>query len=274
MLFVLSRAGWTLVQPSNFLLLLLILGSVALIAGWRPMGIWMTVGATVALAVLGILPIGAWLLSPLEDRFPVNPPLPDTIHGIIALGGGIDTQVSADREQLAMNEGAERLMTLANLGRRYPHARLAFSGGSGELFGSAPSEAAVVKEHLSELGVDPNRVIFEDRSRNTFENARYSKSLLEPEAGECWLLITSAYHMPRALGVFQRSGWDVLPYPVDYHTTARPQLLEPLDVAHRLDEADLAVHSWLGLLVYYLMDRSSDLFPKAHAFGCASQNRP
>jgi uncharacterized SAM-binding protein YcdF (DUF218 family) len=272
-LFTLSKAGWTLVQPSNLLLLMLILGSAALIAGWRQIGAWLTVGATGALTILGLLPIGAWLLSPLEGQFPVNPPLPDTVDGIIALGGGIDAQVSADRDQLALNEAAERLMTLANLGRRYPHARLAFSGGSSQLFGSAPSEAAVVKGHLGELGIDPKRVIFEDRSRNTFENARYSKSLLKPEPDECWLLITSAYHMSRALGVFQRAGWDVLPYPVDYHTTGTTPSLEPLDVARRLDEADLAVRSWLGLLAYYLMDRSSDLFPQAHAIGCAKPNR-
>ena len=225
------------------------------------------------MTILGLLSIGAWLLSPLEDQFPANPPLPDTIDGIIALGGGIDAQVSADRKQLAINEAAERLMTLADLGRRYPHARLAFSGGSSQLFGSAPSEAAVVKGHLSELGIDPKRVIFEDRSRNTFENARYSKSLLEPEPGECWLLITSAYHMSRALGVFQGAGWDVLPYPVDYNTTATPPSLEPLDVAHRLDEADLAVHSWLGLLAYYLMDRAPGR-KSAHIHSTSGELKP
>ncbi len=161
-------------------------------------------------------------------------------------------------------------MTFVTLGRRYPQARLAFSGGSGELFGSETSEAAVVKQALRGLGLDPERVVFEDRSRNTFENARYSKDLLKPKPDECWLLITSAYHMPRAVGVFQKVGWDVLPYPVSYRTTGAPVLLRRLDVAYRMQEFDLAVYSWLGLLAYYLMDRSASLLPTTHAGACYS----
>jgi uncharacterized SAM-binding protein YcdF (DUF218 family) len=148
---------------------------------------------------------------PLENRFSANPPLPKAIDGIIALGGGIDLEISAVRDQLAIDEAAERLLMLVTLGRRYPDAPLAFTGGSGELFGRTSSEAAVVKQALRGLGADLERVVFEDRSRNTFENAHYSKDLLEPKLGECWLLITSAHHIARAVGVFQRVGWDVMP---------------------------------------------------------------
>jgi uncharacterized SAM-binding protein YcdF (DUF218 family) len=206
-LFIASKLGWALLQPSNVLLLLLILGSALLIAGRRSAGKWLVTGSTAALTIIGVLPAGAWLLLPLENRFPANPPLPSAVDGIIVLGGGIDIEVSAVRDQLAMDEAAERLVMFVTLGRRYPQARLAFSGGSGELFGSETSEAAVVKQALRGLGLDPERVVFEDRSRNTFENARYSKHLLKPKPDECWLLITSAYHMPRAVGVFQGIGW-------------------------------------------------------------------
>jgi uncharacterized SAM-binding protein YcdF (DUF218 family) len=269
--FILSKIGWTLVQPSNLLWLLLFLGSILLIAGRRAAGTWLTAGATAALTIVGVLPIGAWLLLPLENRFSANPPLPTAIDGIIALGGGIDLEISAVRDQLAMDEAAERLLMLVTLGRRYPDARLAFTGGSGELFGRTSSEAAVVKQALRGLGADLERVVFEDRSRNTFENAHYSKDLLEPKLGECWLLITSAHHIARAVGVFERVGWDVVPYPVDYRTTGTEALPGRLDVARRMQEFDLAVHSWLGLLAYHLMDRSSGLLPKGNAAACSSE---
>jgi uncharacterized SAM-binding protein YcdF (DUF218 family) len=267
-LFILSKVAWAVVQPSNLLLLLLMTGSGLLIAGRRSLGTWLTAAATASLAIITFLPVGAWLLSPLENQFPANPQLPRAIDGIIALGGGIDPEVSVAREQLAINEEAERVVSLATLARRYPHARLAFSGGSGELFGSGTSEAAVIKRILRGLGADLERVVFEDRSRNTFENARYSKDLIVPKPDECWLLITSAYHMPRAVGVFQKVGWDVLPYPVAFRTTGAPPLLGRLDVARQLEEFDLAVHSWLGLLAYDLMDRSSALLPTVYAPAC------
>jgi uncharacterized SAM-binding protein YcdF (DUF218 family) len=114
-------------------------------------------------------------------------------------------------------------------------------------------------------------MVFEDRSRNTFESVRYSKNVLEPRPGECWLLITSAYHMARVVGAFQRVGWDVMPYPVDYRTTGTQALPGRLDVARRMQEFDLAVHRRLGLLAYHLMDRSSDLLPKANAAACARE---
>ena len=270
-MFILSKLAWELLQPSNVLLLGLIAGSALLIAGRRSAATWLITGSTAALTNIGVLPVGAWLLLPLENQFPANPPLPSAVSGIIVLGGGIDLEVSAARDQLAMDESAERLVAFLTLARHYPQARLAFSGGSGELFGSEISEAAVVKRALKGLGVDLERVVFEDRSRNTFENARYSKDLLKPKLGECWLLITSAYHMPRAVGVFQEVGWDVLPYPVGYRTTGAPIWLSRLDVAYRMQEFDLAVHSWLGLLAYYLMDRSPALLPTRHAGACAAK---
>ena len=269
-LFVVSKLGWELLQPSNVLLLALVAGTALLMMGRRSAGTWLVTAGTVALVIIGALPAGAWLLLPLESQFPANPPLPSAVDGIIVLGGGIDIEVSAARDQLATDEAAERLVMFVTLGRRYPQARLVFSGGSGKLFGSETSEGAVVKQALRGLGLDPERVVFEDRSRNTFENARYSKDLLMPKPDECWLLITSAYHMPRAVGVFQRIGWDMLPYPVSYRTTGAPVLLRHLDVAYRMQEFDLAVYSWLGLLAYYLMDRSASLLPTTHAGACYS----
>jgi uncharacterized SAM-binding protein YcdF (DUF218 family) len=233
-------------------------------------GIWLTIGGTATLTVIGVLPIGAWLLAPLENRFP-PPPLPRAVDGIIALGGGIDLEVSAARDQLAVDEAAERLVMLVTLGRRYPQARLVFTGGSGALLGSASSEAVAVKQALRGLGGDLERMVFEDRSRTTFENARYSRALLDPKPGECWLLITSAYHMPRAVGVFQSVGWNVMPYPVDYRTTGARRSFGRHDVAYRLQEFDLAAHSWLGLLAYYLMNWTSDLLPRAHVTACISE---
>jgi uncharacterized SAM-binding protein YcdF (DUF218 family) len=111
-------------------------------------------------------------------------------------------------------------------------------------------------------GANLERMVFEDQSRNTFENVRYSKNVLKPKPGECWLLITSAYHMARTVGAFQKVGCDVMPYTVDYRITGTQALPGRLDVARRMQEFDLAVRSWLGLLAYDLMDLSRAFCPR------------
>jgi uncharacterized SAM-binding protein YcdF (DUF218 family) len=110
--------------------------------------------------------------------------------------------------------------------------------------------------------VPRERVIAEDRSRNTVENAEFSKALAKPQPGERWLLVTSAYHMPRAIGIFREAGFDVEPYPVDWRTSGSGDALRPFPtVGDGLRRTDTAVREWVGLLVYWLMGMSSELFP-------------
>jgi uncharacterized SAM-binding protein YcdF (DUF218 family) len=265
-MFVFSKLAWALVQPSNLLLLALILAALALLLGYRRSGTLLLCGVTLALIVVTVLPIGTWLLTPIENRF-APPALPEHVDGIVMLGGGVEPDTSAIRGQIALNESAERVTALVELAHRYPEARLVVSGGIGSLVGGAGHPARALEAFYRQQGLDVARIQFEERSRNTHENAVFAKELVHPGPDERWLLVTSAYHMPRSIGVFRQAGWPMIAYPVDYRSRGAVdfrgvlgRLVEP-NVAERLIELDLAVKSWVGLLAYRLMGRTSALFP-------------
>jgi uncharacterized SAM-binding protein YcdF (DUF218 family) len=214
----------------------------------------------VVLAILGLSPVGNLLIIPLENRFPPWDAARAAPDGIIVLGGVIDA--SNPGNQIMLNESAERLTVVPDLARRYPNARILFSGGSGALIGDDAAEAGAEARLLESLGISLDRVILEDRSRNTVENAVYSKLIVHPKRGERWLLVTSAFHMPRAIGVFRKVGFPVEPYPVDWRTRGAEDMMRPFAVMSvGLQRTDTAVHEWVGLLVYWLTKRSSELFP-------------
>lgn len=209
------------------------------------------------LLVVAVLPVADWALAPLENRFPPPRDLPAHIDGIIALGGAIDAELTKAHGMPSLNEHAERMTSFVALARRYPDAKLVFSAGSASIFPGHPTEAEGARMLFQELGLDPARVIFENESRNTYENAIFSKALAKPQPGENWILVTSAGHMPRAVGIFRQAGWPVIPWPVAYKTG------EPFNIslAGHFDHLDFAVHEWIGLVAYRLLGRTDALFP-------------
>jgi uncharacterized SAM-binding protein YcdF (DUF218 family) len=214
-----------------------------------------------ALAVCLFLPVSAVLLRPLEDRFPM-PVLTTPPTGIIVLGGSTDEAISGARDQVILESAAERLTQAVVLSRRFPTARLVFSGGSGRLEKASLTESDVARRLWTELGVAPERMTFEDRSRDTWENANFTKALIQPKPGETWLLVTSASHMPRAVGIFRRIDFPVVPYPVDYRTAGTSgDFIGFRRVADSARDLAVASHEWLGLLAYYLTGKSSALLP-------------
>lgn len=254
MSFVLSKILWILLQPSNLLLLALAL---AVLAGWRRLAL----GLVAVLALVVVLPVGLWLVAPLEARYPQPSAMPDEVSGIIVLGGAQDPVITAHHGRLAVNDAAERLIEGLALAYRYPEARLVFSGGTAALFPAETIERDVNEIFVALMALDRDRVVYEDRSRNTWENALFTRELVTPEPGETWLLVTSAAHMPRSMGIFERIGWTVLPWPVDYRAAGRP--ITHFDAGMRLVELDRAMREWLGLLAYRLMDRTDRLLPGA-----------
>ena len=148
MFFVLSKVLWALAQPSNLLMLGLAGGALLLLTRWRRLGTWLVVGFASGLALVGSLPVGAWLLLPLANRFPANPPLPDRLAGVIVLGGATRSDLMAARGQPTLKDAAERLTAIPYLARLLPEAPIVHTGGSGELLDSALSEAEVVARFL------------------------------------------------------------------------------------------------------------------------------
>ena len=259
MTFTLSKVLWFIVMPGNALLLGLILGFGLRAVGWRRTGGTFLALASLGLVMTSVLPTGQ-LLRPLEDRFPIVNRPPARVDGIVVLGGSVSLDLSEKRHQVNFGYG-ERLTAFVTLARRYPDAKLVFTGGSGALTLTDFREADVAKRLFGELGMDVSHIIFERESRNTYDNAVFTKKLVNPAAGETWLLVTSAFHMPRAVGCFRRAGWTVLPYPVDYRTTGDDAFGVGFDLAGGLSALNDAVHEYVGLAAYYLMDRTDALFP-------------
>jgi len=261
MFFILSKVLWILADPGNLLLILLVIGTVLLWSPWRRAGRRLVSVTALVLLALAVFPVGANVFQSLENRFPPPTQLPDHVGGIVVLGGMIDQTVSVARGQPSINGAAERLTEFAVLARRYPDAKLIFSGGSGKLMAQDLKEADAVKPFLEALGMDMSRIVFEDESRNTHENAVYSKQLAQPVDGEAWILITSAFHMPRSVGCFREAGWSVIPYPVDYNTTGTDEIAPTFALIQGLSGASVAIKEWLGLMFYYLTGRTNALYP-------------
>jgi uncharacterized SAM-binding protein YcdF (DUF218 family) len=264
MLFEVSKILWWFVQPSKLWLVFVTMSVLLLYTGRRNLGRGLLSVAVVAAFLTVFLPVHTWLAGPLEQRFPRLTELPTKVDGIVVLGGAVDELVTAAFGQPALNHAAERMTEAVFLARRYPTAKLVFSGGSSLVTQNDLSlnlkEADVAERLFSSLGVDSRRVILESTSRNTWENAVNTKTIVQPKESETWLLVTSAQHMPRSIGIFRKVGWNILAYPTDYRVI--PGKRQPnLGFPEKLHIIDSAVKEWTGLLSYYLLGRTSVLFP-------------
>ena len=260
MFFVLSKVLWFLTAPSN-LLLLLVLAGAGLGLRWRRLGLGLCAASALVLLAGGLSPLAALLFAPLEDRFPRYRDDGTPVAGIVVLGGGVETVLSAARGQLVLNDAGERMVALGDLARRHPGATVVFAGGSGRLTGDGGvSESAIVRRHAASLGVAPERITYEENSRNTRENAAFSAALVKPKPGERWLVVTSAWHMPRAIGCFRQAGFTAAAYPVDYRTSPRIAAFHAT-AGDGLFDLDIAVREWLGLLAYRMSGYTEKVFP-------------
>ena len=225
------------------------------------MGRGLLVLVAVAAAIIASFPVSGLLLRPLESRFQAPSPLPERVDGVVVLGGGIDLQGSVDHDGAELNRSGDRLIALIELARRYPEARLIYSSGSGLLGFPDYREADYAVRLAERLGLAGDRVRVERESRNSRENALFSHYLARPGPGETWLLVTSAFHMPRAVGVFRAVGWEVVPYPVDYVARDRAIWEVEIDLARELADLTLVSKEWTGLLAYRLFGWTRSLFP-------------
>ncbi|MCI0735927.1 MAG: YdcF family protein, partial [Beijerinckiaceae bacterium] len=214
MFFNASKIFWLAAEPLTLAIFAGLSGVVLLFTRFARAGRVLMAGAIIALAIGVLTPAGALLLRPLEDRFPQPPASMPVPTGIIVLGGAVDTAKSEARGQVWLDADAARMTTSVDLARRYPSARLVFSGGSAGFPREGPAEAISARELWLSLGVPAGQMMFEAKSRNTWENAIFTRGLVKPKPGETWLLVTSAWHMPRSVGIFRRAGFPVVPYPV------------------------------------------------------------
>jgi uncharacterized SAM-binding protein YcdF (DUF218 family) len=211
----------------------------------------MLVAAAMAF-VLCVLPIGLLTVAGLEKRF-TEGPLPPHADGIVVLGGVFDPGLSESRGEPAINEDAERLVTLVHLMRRYPDAKVVYSGGV---------ESDLARQTLEAIGVDTGRIQFETKSSSTRQDAAFAGALAHPTPEEVWLLVTSAYHMPRSVGVFRALGWNIEPIPTGYRTSGNVKPDLSLDILHRLMLSETAIREWAALLFYRIKGWTDELYPR------------
>ncbi len=273
MFFYLAKVLWFLLQPSTLIALLIGYGAILIWTGWARWGRRFVTFGAILLLMAGLSPLGNALILPLEDRFPrADLDASPAPTGFILLGGAEDRLVGIARHAPTLNEAGERIVEAAILARRFPEAKIAFTGGDAGILYKSDSEAAGAAELLTALGVPRERLILEASARDTYENAVFLKEELGKAGdlgpGTRWVLITSAYHMSRAMGSFRAAGFQVEPWPVDYRTRGAADLTRPFDkVSEGLRRVDVAMREWVGLLAYWLTGRSDALFPGPHLAG-------
>lgn len=262
MFFYVAKTAGFFSAPSNVLLTLALFGVLLMATRFARGGRRLAVFAIILVAIAGWSPLGNAIILPLEERFPPWDASRGAPTGIICLGGALDTVVAPARGEVSLNEAAERMTAIAELARKYPQARIVFTGGSGRLIYHGSTEAELAARLFDSFGIAKERVTLEDKSRDTLENARFTKALVQPKPGERWLLVTSAHHMPRSVGLFRSEGFPVEAFPVDYRTRGAIDALRPFSpLSDGLRRTDTAMREWVGLLAYRLSGRIDALFP-------------
>lgn len=252
-----------LLHPTHLFLALLALGWGAGRLGLRRVRGVMIGGACAFIAVALATPTADALLWRLETRFDAPPPPVAAAAGAIVLGGATSSsRLGRPHAEVQLNEAADRLTTILALRAQRPDLPVVFAGGGRFLGPGDAPEAERVRRFLSAVGADPATIVFEGGSRNTFENARNTSALLGGAASgpRPWLLVTSAAHMPRAIGAFRAQGVTVAAFPTDYRQLPPRWSLSAVN-AGRLERMRVALHEYVGLLGYWLLGRTDALFP-------------
>lgn len=264
--FTTSKLLWALVSPDSLLVMLGVGAWFASVIGRVRLSRRLGSVLAFSLIIIGFLPVGEWLISPLENRFPANVALPANSKGVIVLGGAISPTLSSIWGQPELNGATERLTSFNYLANLYPDAQLVFSGGNGFITEQQHKEADTAQVFFEQLGLNGRAILFEGDSRNTIENVKNSKALVNPVTNENWILVTSASHMPRAVGVFCQQDWEITPYPVDHRSRTGELLRLNFNFAENLALLKSATREWLGLIAYRTLGHSNQFLPSSASF--------
>ncbi|WP_369827562.1 YdcF family protein [Hydrogenovibrio sp. SC-1] len=259
--FLMSKLAWALLSPINLILIFAMLGTLFLIKNRLRLAKFFLIPTSIAALTVWIYPIGDFVIQPLEKRFETPKPLPSHIDGIIILGGGEDLQRSLSWNRPELGSGGDRYIGAKELANHYPTAPVIFTGGSGSVqLQNTQGEGSLAKKLLTVLGIAPQRLIIESKSRNTYENFKFTTPLLPTPNGR-YFVVTSAFHMPRAIGIARKLDIDVIPYPVDYRSSHADYRGFDFDTAGHLETIEPGWKEWIGLTVYYWTGKTSDWFP-------------
>jgi len=260
--FVISKTLGIMLLPTNFMIGLGLIGVMLLATRWLRLGRRLMIVSLALLAICAWSPLGKLLLYPLETRFPAWDASKGAPDGIIVLGGPIDADLSVAHGTAVLSAAGDRIVATAALAHRYPRTRVLYTGGSANLLSNDAKEADFAADLFENLGIARSRLVMERSSRNTLENAEFSKALVNPKPGERWLMVTSAFHMPRAVGLFRKAGFSVEAYPVDWKLGRGAELFTFFNLAgDGLSRTDTAVREWMGLFAYWAAGKTDGWLP-------------
>lgn len=253
--FIVGKVVGLLLVPDYWLLALAAGALVALWRGRANAARVLTTSWLVIFLILGLVPLGDWLMASLEADYPPRS-FPAQVDGIVILGGVEDHGAGLKWGGAQLNEAAERLTMGAALARAYPQSRVVFTGGRGTLrdFAHSDAHSNIGAQFLRQAGVPDDRLVIEPTARNTTENAHLSLQLANPQKDDVWILITSAAHMPRALRSFANAGWpEMEPMPVDHRSHAPSWIGWRL--ARNLNLLNFGLRELVGRMAYDLLGR-------------------
>ena len=249
--FIASKVVWFFIEPLHVLAILIVLWGLALWMRSR-LATPLSIITVIWTLLLGATPIWNTMLHAHETA--IVPTEPKQIEGVIVLGGAFNELVTEAHDSVSLNGAGERMTAAVTLMRQYPDVPVVFSGFSGRFVRGALSESDVALRFFSEVAGSTERIILENQSRNTFENALYTKDLIGFAGDKPWLLVTSAFHMPRAFEIFTDRGIRVLPYPVDFRSRT-PSSEFRWDLGTGSDQLNILLHEWIGLWTYRLTQK-------------------
>lgn len=262
MFFLLSKLFWVIISPLNFVWIVIFIGFVYGLVTKRQQINTLLMAGVFLFLTLGILPVGYNLMVFLERQYDRPARLPDKVDGIIVLGGGFNAELAHQTGMMVANGEINRVIDFVALGQKYPKAKLVYSGGTGKVFYQELGESPIAKEFLKLTAIDEGRVIYEEKSRNTYENIMNSKEVVKPMAGEVWVVVTAFSHMPRAMGIMKKLDWPAIAYPSSPKTLRQYRWLPAgLDVSNNFYLLGNAIKEGIGSVVYYFSGKSAFLLP-------------
>ena len=259
--FILSKLVQLCIEPLNWVIIFVLLSLLFLSLRKPDLCKRFLMLALLDLLIVGWLPSSESGLRVLEDSIPktsLESLSANDLGGIIILGGVIEGgEIALDRGEISIGSAAERVTKAFELIRKYPDLPYIFSGYSGRINPKGLSEADAFKQLIAEQGLGERMAHYENQSRNTYENVRYMKPMIQEfglknEAGvlKPWLLITSASHMYRSVKIFEKQDIKVLPMSVDYQT-AKHTHWTSFDLSKGSDNWNNLLHELVGTGAYW-----------------------
>ena len=259
MSFYLSKIVWIILNPFNILLISILLGFLLSFLSNKTFSKIIYSLTFIFFIITAVMPTGKFMIYQLEKKFHVLESLPNKIDGILILSGATNPVLTKEYNQISLNDSVERLTESIQLMKKYSNTKIIFSGGSGLINNQKLTHSEVARLFFANFEITLENIVYENKSRNTYENILFSKKIANPKINENWLIVTSAFHMPRALNIAEKLDWKFIPYAVDFRVMKKFSWKPTIKFLENISKFQTASHEWVGLVAYYWIGRSSKI---------------